>query len=168
MTEAYGGETVCCEAYGPAGAALIVACRADAGADAAACVAERVRPLLRQRGAHPGAPGSVAYLFRGTGLLRCADRPGLADVAQAAGAEDVRAGGTPGTPVEVLTDPAELATVRERLERAGFAVLSAGVTLRAGGVVPLAAEPARQLAALCDELRRIDGVTGVYTNAPIP
>lgn len=170
MTEAYGGETVCCEAYGPAGAALIVACRAGAGVDpdAVARIAERARPLLLQHGAEPGAPGSVAYLFRGTGLLRCADRPGLVEAAQAAGAEDVRDRGTSRGTVEVLTDPAELATVRERLEQAGFPVLSADLTLRAGGIVPLAAEPARRLAALCDELRHIDGVTGVYTNAQVP
>jgi transcriptional/translational regulatory protein YebC/TACO1 len=60
MTEAYAGETVCCEAYWPAGAALIVSSRPEADSG----FASRVRVVLARHGAQVGYRAESAGVTR--------------------------------------------------------------------------------------------------------
>ncbi len=79
--------------------------------------------------------GAVSYLFASTGVLTYATGSELAELAElalAAGAEDVQAasGG-----IEILTDPEDFASVRAALAAAGFVPLTAQITQRPAATI---------------------------------
>jgi transcriptional/translational regulatory protein YebC/TACO1 len=155
-------ESIRCEAYGPGGAALIVDCRTGCPERTIA----QLREVVRAHCGYLGARGSVSYLFNEVGRL--VFPPGthaarLAGVAVQAGAEDV----IPAS-LEVLTDPIDFETVRAALQAAGFAPLSAEVTLRASTTVPLQGDAAISMMHLIEALKDLKDVENVYTNAEIP
>jgi hypothetical protein len=158
-------ESIRYEAYGPGGAALIVACLTDNR--------ERTASLLRQVllrfGGLPGARGSVDYLFNQVGLM--VFPPGMKEgrlkrLALDAGAEEVVA--NPDGSVEVLTDPIEFEAVRARLLAGNFLPARAEVTQRASTPVRLEGEAAASMVQLVAALKDLDDVENVYTNAEIP
>ncbi|MFL6602406.1 MAG: YebC/PmpR family DNA-binding transcriptional regulator [Steroidobacteraceae bacterium] len=160
-------ESIRCEAYGPGGAALIVDCRTDSRDRTIA----RVREVVRAHGGYPGARGAVSYLFNEVGQLvfpAGAEVGRLTRAAVQAGAEDVVAAGAPHPSVEVLTDPIDFETVRVALQAAGFVPLSAQVTYRASITVPLRGEAALAMLHLIKDLKDLNDVENVYTNAEIP
>jgi transcriptional/translational regulatory protein YebC/TACO1 len=150
------------EGYGPRDCAVIVDCLTDDRDRTAAAV----RGAFLSHGGHPGAAGSVAYLFKQVGRLvyparaRLDSHPGLA---WEAGAEDVsvRRDGS----VEVLTDPAELEAVRSSLAQASGEPIARGLTCRASVGVELSGEEAAELARLLRALESLEDVRSVYTNA---
>jgi transcriptional/translational regulatory protein YebC/TACO1 len=152
-------EQVCGEGYGPGGVAVIVTCAAgdpDLPADG-------LRRAFREHGGRLGAAGSVAYLFRPVGLLRLAARPGLTEQAAEEGVEECLAADD-GT-VELCTDPRERDDIERRLAARGHRCLARGVGWRAMQG-PRPSPPERQrLDGLVRELRAIEGVGHVYTNA---
>jgi transcriptional/translational regulatory protein YebC/TACO1 len=155
-------ESICCEAYGPGGTAVIVRCRTDNRERTIA----RVREIVRENGGYPGARGAVSYLFNEVGRLTFPPGPNvarLARVALEAGAEEVIP-----APLEILTDPIDLETVRAALQAAGFVPTSAEVTQRASITVPLAGEAAVALLHLLEALKDLKEVENVYTNGQIP
>ncbi len=127
-----------------------------------------LRHVFRKYGGHLGAPGSVAYLFKAVGRM---SYPMVGDLALLrkrafdAGAEDVVSGARGS--IEVLSDPWEFAAVRSRLAAAGFVPASCDVTERASARVVLCGEAAECMLHLQKELRGIEGVKGVYSNAEI-
>jgi transcriptional/translational regulatory protein YebC/TACO1 len=152
------------EGYGPGGAAVIVDCLTD---NRNRAVAE-LRHVFRKYGGHLGDPGSVAYLFKPVGRMSysaVADPAGLRKLAFDAGAEDIVSG--PRGSIEVLSDPWEFGAVRSRLSAAGFVPTSCDVTERASARVMLAGEVADCMLHLQEELRGVEGVKGVYSNAEI-
>jgi transcriptional/translational regulatory protein YebC/TACO1 len=152
------------EGYGPGGAAVIVDCLTD---NRNRAVAE-LRHVFRKYGGQLGAPGSVAYLFKPVGRVSypaVGDPAALRKLAFDAGAEDIVSG--PRGSIEVLSDPWELDAVRLRLVAAGFAPTSCDVTERASARVVLSGEAADCMLHLEEELRRVEGVKGVYSNAEI-
>jgi transcriptional/translational regulatory protein YebC/TACO1 len=153
--------TVQYEGYGPGGTAVLIECSQLVRHDLAA----HLRRLFAAHGGHLGAQGSVSYLFARTGVLRFAPTLGsvpLAELALAAGAEDVQAssGG-----IEILTDPEDFQSVREALRAAGFDALTGEITQRAATTVELSGEPAQALRTFIAGLGSLDEVQGVYTNA---
>jgi transcriptional/translational regulatory protein YebC/TACO1 len=155
-------ECIRCEAYGPAGAAMIVDCRTDNRARTVA----QVRQILLQHGGVMGAQGSVAYLFNRVGRLAFAsgvDVKRMTRVALEAGAEDVVLASR-----EVLTDPTDFETVRAALLKAGLVPASAGVTQRASVSVLLEGQDAELMAQLINALEDLSEVENVYTNGQIP
>lgn len=165
MPKAYEEEAICYEGYGPGGTAVMIAC-APASESTSAALRARVRDVLRQHGGRGGAANSVAYLFHRIGVLRCPATGRLAATAYAAGAEDVWP--RPDGSVDVITDPEDLASIRQQLQAAGHAVLAATVTRRAAQSLPLNAADTLQLQQLITELRALEGVENVYTNGQIP
>ncbi len=153
---------ITCEGYGPGGTAVIVTCATE---DPEAARTE-LRGAFARHGGDLGAAGSVAYLFNEVGLLSF-PRDGDAIVAagHAAGAEEVcvRSDGS----VEVLTDPRELTTVREALERAGLRAAGAEVTRRSAVRVKLDERDAAAMLGLLEALQNVEGVRDVYTNADV-
>jgi transcriptional/translational regulatory protein YebC/TACO1 len=125
-------------------------------------MAAHLRQVFAAHGGHLGARGSVSYLFTRTGILTYADRPGLAELALATGAEDVTAsnGG-----IEILTDPEDFSSVREALAAAGFVALSAQVTQRAATTVELSGDTAQTMRILMAGLGTLVDVQDVHTNA---
>ena len=165
MTKGGVDDVVFAEGYGPDGAALLVT---GQGTDEVLRQAlhSAIRQVIRRHGGRTGAENSVAYLFHAVGVLRYAGTASLPQRALDAGAEDLHP--LDNGDVEVLTDPAELATVRAVLARRGHQPRTAVVTRRAANRVTLDAAQGARLAALVTELRALEGVGQVYTNAEIP
>jgi transcriptional/translational regulatory protein YebC/TACO1 len=161
-----GCEVVHYEGYGPGGAAVLVDCvTADPSG-----LRERVRSAFARHGGRLGAPGAVRYLFNTVGLLSYPPGTGgerLAQVAFDAGAEEVLPGNEAQGP-EVLTDPVDLASVRERLAGQGLAPAAAEVTERAWDAVAVSGEDARCMLHLLGALESLEDVRNVYSNAEIP
>ena len=130
-------------------------------------MAAHLRRLFAAHGGYLGAQGAVSYLFARTGVLTYAPAPTLgsvplAELALAAGAEDVNTG-TGG--IEILTDPEDFLSVREALSAAGFIALTAQIAQRAATTVELSGEAAQAMRTFVAGLGTLDEVQGVYTNA---
>ena len=155
-------ETICVEAYGPGGAAVMVECRTDNRERTIA----RLRQVVREHGGYIAARGAVSYLFNEVGRLTFPsgiDAARVAAIALEAGAEDVIP-----APLEVLTDPIDFDTVRAALQAAGFVPASAEVTRRASITVPLTGEAAKAMRHLIEALKDLEEVENLYTNVEIP
>ncbi len=114
-------EEIVYEGYGPGGVAVLVECSTDNRNRTAA----EIRHLFSKADGSLGAVGSVSYLFQKQGIIRIAegaDEDKVMETALEAGAEDVRAeeGG-----FTIVTSPAAVHDVREKLETAGFKIESA-------------------------------------------
>ena len=149
------------EGYGPGGTAVLVECSTLEHVDLAA----HLRRVFAAHGGHLGAQGSVSYLFTRTGVLTYADGPALAELALAAGAEDVQAndGG-----IEILTDPEDFQSIRATLCAAGFVPETAQITQRAATTVELSGADAQAMRTFVAGLAGVAAVQGVYTNARFP
>jgi YebC/PmpR family DNA-binding regulatory protein len=153
-------ETVLYEGYGPGGVALLIEALTDnrnrTGAD--------VRHALSKHGGNLGEPGSVSYLFDKRGVIIVdASRYDEDDLMAAidAGALDI----TPDDDVyEIVTEPSDLAAVREALESAEVEIESADVTQRPQVRVPIEESDAARLMKLIDMLEEFDDVGAVHAN----
>jgi YebC/PmpR family DNA-binding regulatory protein len=153
------------EGYGPGGVAVMVDCMTD---NRNRTVAE-VRHAFGRHGGNLGADGSVGYLFNQVGQLSFppgCDEDALMEAALEAGAEDiaVNADGS----MDVLTDPSELAQVRDAMRGAGHAAAEAEIVMRAAVDIRLAGSDAANMVSLLETLEDIDDVQNVYSNADIP
>jgi transcriptional/translational regulatory protein YebC/TACO1 len=146
------------EGYGPGGTAVLIECSTQGRHDLAA----HLRRVFAAHGGHLGATGSVSYLFTRTGVLTYATGSELAELALAAGAEDVLAG---SGGIEILTDPEDFARVRTALAAAGFVPLSAQITQRPATTVELCGAEALAMRTFVAGLGSVDAVQGIYTNA---
>ncbi len=149
------------EGYGPAGAAVLVACTTDNRNRTAG----EVRHAFSKHGGNLGTEGSVAYLFEKRGVLMFpdGDEEALLEAAIDLGADDVAT--LPGEGVEVLTAPEKLAAVRDGLEGRSLTPASAEVVTRALTDVTIAGEDAERVMKLLEALEDLDDVQAVYTNA---
>jgi YebC/PmpR family DNA-binding regulatory protein len=153
-------ETVLYEGYGPGGVALLIEAVTDnrnrTGAD--------VRHALTKHGGNLGEPGSVSYLFEKHGVIVVdASRYDEDDLIPAidAGAQDIV---LDEDVYEVVTEPGDLAAVREALSKAGVEIESADVTQRPTVRVPVEEAEATRLLALIDALEESDDVAAVHAN----
>ncbi len=153
-------ETVVYEGYGPGGVALLIEALTDnrnrTGAD--------VRHLLSKNGGNLGEPGSVSYLFDKQGMIVVdATRYGEDDLIPAidAGALDIS---VDEDMFEVITEPGDLAAVRQALEQAGVEIESADISERPKSRVPVDEAEAGKLIRLIDSLEESDDITTVHAN----
>jgi YebC/PmpR family DNA-binding regulatory protein len=153
-------ETVVYEGYGPGGVALLIEALTDnrnrTGAD--------VRHLLSKNGGNLGEPGSVSYLFDKRGVIVVdATRYGEDDLILAidAGARDIS---VDEDMFEVITEPGDLAAVRQALEQAGVEIESADISERPKSRVPVDEAEAGKLITLIDSLEESDDITTVHAN----
>ena len=149
------------EGYGPAGAAVLVACTTDNRNRTAG----EVRHAFSKHGGNLGTEGSVAYLFEKRGVLMFpdGDEEALLEAALEAGADDIAA--VPGEGIEVLTAPDKVMSVREGLVQRGLTPSSAETVIRPLTDVALAGEDAERVMKLLEALEDLDDVQTVYTNA---
>jgi transcriptional/translational regulatory protein YebC/TACO1 len=89
----------------------------------------------------------------------------LMESALEAGAEDVR---EDGKNFEVITAPEDFEAVKETIDTAEIATLSAEVTMLPQNMAELAGKDAEKMIKLMDALDDCDDVQKVYTNADIP
>jgi YebC/PmpR family DNA-binding regulatory protein len=159
-------ETVVYEGYGPSGVAVIV----EALTDNRNRTASDVRHTFAKNDGNLGGSGAVSWLFerRGVVLVPAAgtDEDELTLAAAEGGADDVA---LDGSSYQVLTAPESLAVVREAIERAGFAIDSAELTMLPKTTVEVVSETdAKKVLRLMDELEDNDDVQDVYANFDIP
>ena len=153
-------ETVVYEGYGPGGVAMLV----EAVTDNRNRTGAEMRHLFSKHGGNLGEPGSVAYLFDKTGtILVDAERYSEDDLLPAieAGAQDIA---IDDDVYEVLTDPADVGSVRQALEEAGIEIQSSEIAQRPKSTVPLDEEGARKVLKLIDALEDNDDVDNVHAN----
>jgi YebC/PmpR family DNA-binding regulatory protein len=153
-------ENVMYEGYGPGGVALLIEAVTDnrnrTGAD--------VRHLLSKGNGSLGEPGSVAYNFDKKGVIAVDGERYTEDdlmVAIDAGAEDIS---LDADVYEIVTEPSDLAAVREALEAAGIEIQNAEVIQRPKALVPVDEETAGKLLRLIDNLEDNDDVDAVHAN----
>jgi YebC/PmpR family DNA-binding regulatory protein len=153
-------ETVLYEGYGPGGVALLIEALTDnrnrTGAD--------MRHILSKHGGSLGEPGSVAYLFEKRGIVIVdASRYDEDDLMPAidAGALDIA---LDDDVYEVITEPGDLAAVRDALNSAGIDFERADVTQRPTVRVPVEEGDAARLLKLIDALEESDDVSSVDAN----
>lgn len=159
-----GAATLRYEAYGPGGTALLIECLVIDRARARA----RLRRVLLDHSAQPGADGSVGYLFNPVALMAYppgADHAAISLAALQAGAEEVVLNAD--TSVEVLADPADFASVRAALTSHGLAPVVAELSERAAVPHELGGARAEALLGLLRALEELEEVRDIYTNAEI-
>jgi YebC/PmpR family DNA-binding regulatory protein len=156
------------EGYGPGGAAVVV----EALTDNRTRTAADVRMAFSKYGGNLGATGCVAFMFETRGQI--ALKPGgvtgdrLMEAAIEAGAQDVSEPAGEDAPWIVWTDPAGFLKVRDAIEKAGFAVEEAAITLVPLSTTRVEGDHARSLLKLIDMLEDNDDVQKVYSNYEVP
>jgi YebC/PmpR family DNA-binding regulatory protein len=157
-------ERVVFEGYGPGGAAIMV----EALTDNRNRTSAEVRHAFTKHGGSLGEPGSVAWIFEKRGVIVVdGDRYGEDDLIAAidAGAEDVQ---EDGDLLKVISDPADLAKVREALEESGVEVQSSDIAMEPRNLVEVDESAAPALLRLLDALEDHDDVNDVHANFDIP
>jgi YebC/PmpR family DNA-binding regulatory protein len=158
-------QTIMYEGYGPNGVAVLIECLTDNRNRAAA----EVRTALTRNGGSLADPGSVSYLFSRKGVVvvprgQLTEDDLLAAVLEA-GAEEVN---DLGEAFEVISEAADLVTVRTALQDAGIDYDSAEAQFVPSTQIPLEEESARKIFRLIDALEDSDDVQNVYANFDIP
>jgi YebC/PmpR family DNA-binding regulatory protein len=156
-------EEVVYEGYGPGGVAVLV----EALTDNRARTVSEVRHAFTKHGGNLGTQGCVSHLFekKGNIVLEGVDGDKLMEAALDGGADDVIEDEGIFT---VVTRPHDLESVKQALEKAGFAPKSAEITLQASTQVPLTGDAAESMVKLADALEDLDDVQNVHANFDIP
>ncbi len=153
------------EGYGPGGTAVIV----EAVTDNRNRTVADVRAAFSRGGGNLGETGAVGWQFDTRGVLTVeatgADPDEVQLAAIEAGALDIT---VDDDEVEVLTEPAEMESVREALSSAGLKVARAEVSRVPRTLVALDEKAAIQTLKLLERLDDLDDVSRVYTNADFP
>lgn len=153
------------EGYGPGGVAVMVECQTD---NRTRTVGE-VRHAFAKHGGHLGTDGSVAYLFKRSGVLSYppgASEDKIMEAALAAGAEDIAT--DPDGSIEVLTAPENFHAVLVGMTQAGLKPEHAGIHQRAATAAPVTGEDAEKMLKLLEAMEDLDDVQHVYSNADFP
>lgn len=158
-------EEIVYEGYGPGGVAILV----ETATDNRNRTAADVRAIFTKAGGQLAGAGAVAWQFEPRGIIsvpRQGHEPDeVALVAIDAGAEDVD---TEADPVEIVTQPGDLETVRQALAAAGIKVDDAELTMAPRSSVEIEANQARQNLRLIELLEDHDDVQRVTANFELP
>jgi YebC/PmpR family DNA-binding regulatory protein len=153
------------EGYGPGGAAII----AQVLTDNKNRTVSEIRRMFSKHGGNMGETGCVSWMFEKKGLITVeksqVDEDRLMGVVLDAGAEDVR---DEDDTFEVVTQPEDFSTVKDRLDAEKIAVSSAQVTLVPKNTVDIEAKNVEQILKLTEELEDHDDVQNVSSNFNIP
>ncbi len=152
------------EGYGPAGIAIIV----NALTDNKNRTAANVRAAFSRGKGNMGTPGCVSFMFDEKGQIivdkeECdLSADDLMMLALDSGAEDFS---EEDDSFEIITDPGEFDSVREKLEKEGIAMVSAEVVMLPQNYVTVNSEEDKTaLTRLLDILDEDDDVQAVYHN----
>ena len=155
------------EGYAPGGVAII----AQIVTDNRNRTSSDVRHIFDKNGGSLGTPGSVSYMFDHKGVIVIEREPGMDEdemmmTVLDAGAEDMK---VQEDAFEIYTAPNDFSAVREQMEKAGYAFLSADVQMIPQNTVALPDDEAiAKVQKLLDMLDDNDDVTEVYHNAELP
>ena len=152
------------EGYAPGGVAVLV----EALTDNKNRTASDVRVAFTRNGGSLGATGSVAYMFDCKGYIVIDRSTTDADEDQVlldvmdAGGDDLE---TSDDAFEIYTDPKQFTAVRDALEKAGYKLANAELTMIPQNTTPVPADKKEQFSHLIDALEDNDDVSNVYTAA---
>ncbi len=152
------------EGYAPGGVAVLV----EALTDNKNRTASDVRVAFTRNGGSLGATGSVAYMFDRRGYIAIDRSTTDADEDQVlldvmdAGGDDLE---TSDEAFEIYTDPKQFTAVRDALEKAGYKIADAELTMIPQNTTPVPADKKEQFEHLIDALEDNDDVSNVYTAA---
>ncbi len=158
-------EDVTYEGYAPNGVALYIHTLTDNRNR----TGSEVRSTLTKNGGSLAEPGSVAWQFERKGVIvldRKVDEDEIMLVALDSGAEDLV---DEGDTWRLTCDPTGLNDLRDALECASIAFISADLTFLPTQIVPLnETSAAKQVLNLIDLLDELDDVDAVHANFDIP
>ena len=156
-------EEIVYEGYGPNGVAVIV----EAATDNKNRTAADVRHVFDKAGGNLGTTGCVSYMFNKKGVIiiekeTCSmEEDELMMLVLDAGAEDFK---SEEEIYEVITEPSDFDTVREKLEESGLEFLEASVQMVPTTTVKLDEKGIEKMERLLERLDELDDVSNVYHN----
>lgn len=156
-------EEITYEGYGPNGVAVIV----EAATDNKNRTAADVRHCFDKAGGNLGTTGCVSYMFDKKGVLIIEketankDEDELMMLALEAGAEDFNS--DEGI-YEILADPQDFSSVREKLEEEGLEFVEASVQMVPTTTVDLDEKGVEKMERLIERLEELDDVSNIYHN----
>lgn len=162
-SEGVNYESITYEGYGPGGVALVVNCLTDNRNRTAG----DLRHYFDKCSGNLGTPGCVAYLFKKSGVILVnksedINEDSVAFDAIEAGAEDFT---SQDDCFEIISSTKNYAVVRDSLEKKGYKVLSAELSLVPSSYVSINNEDQlKKLEKLLDLLEDNDDVQNVYNN----
>lgn len=149
------------ELYAHGGVGIIV----DLMTDNKNRAASDIRTATNKKGGTIAVPGAVAYNFHRKGVLTLAKQHAIEEELFAAvteaGAEDFQ---EDDTSYLILTDPSDLAKVKEAIEKLGFRVDDEAIAMIPKALVEVSEEIQRQNLELIEYLEELDDVDSVYHN----
>jgi len=152
------------EGFGPHGVAVMV----DVVTDNRNRTAPEIRNTFVRAGGRVAEAGSVAWMFSPRGVLSVeASGKSLDDIGLEAielGADDVN---VDGQLLEIVTQPNRFEVVREGLQKRGYRISHAEVTMNPSRTVTLTETQAAQVLRFLDQLEEHDDVAGVYSNLDV-
>ncbi|AEF17471.1 MULTISPECIES: YebC/PmpR family DNA-binding transcriptional regulator [Thermoanaerobacterium] len=159
-------EEVVYEGYGPAGSAIIV----EALTDNKNRTAGDIRHIFDRSGGSLGSTGCVAWMFDKKGIITVEksdniDEDELAMVAIDAGADDFS---SDGDEYEILTDPSNFQAVKDAINKAGYVMSSAEITMIPQNRVKLSDSDYEKFEKFIEKLEENDDVQEVYHNVDMP
>jgi YebC/PmpR family DNA-binding regulatory protein len=159
-------EEITYEGYAPGGIALFV----EALTDNRNRTAQDVRHAFTRNGGNLGETGSTAWMFSRKGVVvvekaAVPDDERLFELALEAGAEDMN---DSESSWEIVTEPAALASVRDRVRSAGIEVFSAELTMLPQSTIPVDGTEAKKVLQMIEALEDLEDVQNVYANFDIP
>lgn len=152
------------EGYAPGGIAVFV----EALTDNKNRTASAVRVAFTRNGGSMGATGSVAYMFDRKGYIAIDRSTTDADEDQVlldvmdAGGDDLE---TSDDAYEIYTDPKQFTAVRDALEKDGYKLAAAELTMVPQNTTSVPADKKEQYEHLIEQLEDNDDVSNVYTAA---
>ena len=158
-------EEIIYEGYGPSGVAVIV----ETATDSRNRTASDVRHFFDKYGGNLGASGCVSYMFDDKGVIillkednEGVDEDALMEAALEAGAEDFS---SDDETYEITTEPDDLYSVREALEKLGYKIESAEEDKIPQNYVTLENEDdIKNMNLLIEHLEDSDDVQEIYHN----
>ena len=156
-------EEIMYEGYGPNGVAVIV----EAATDNKNRTAAEVRHAFDKSGGNLGTSGCVSYMFNKKGIMviekeTCKiEEEELMLLAIDAGAEDFA---TQEEIYEIVTEPSEFSSIREKLEEVGVEFLEAEVQMVPTTTVALDEKGSEKMERLIEKLEDLDDVSNIYHN----
>ncbi len=157
-------ETIMYEGYAPGGVALLI----DVLTDNRNRISADVRQVFSKLGGSMAEPGAVGWQFGRRGVIITEDGVTEDDVMMAAleaGADDIVA---EGDAWRIMTDASDVYNVKEQIEGAGIATISADSPMVAENLVPVTElKDAKAILRIMEALEDNDDVQDVFSNFDI-
>ena len=153
------------EGYAPGGVAVIVDCLTE---NKVRTVSE-VRHAFSKNGGNLGTDGSVAFMFKKSGVISFpagSNEDAITEAAIDAGADDIIVYPEDGA-IDVITTPEQFEAVKYAMLASGLQPEESSVTLRADNDIKISGETAELVIKLLEMLEDLDDVQNVYSNAEL-